>query len=172
MEAPSCSSLLMAHSCDWNPCLPAPEPTPWILGRAEVCLWDTESVCLLLQSLLCVKTKARKRLCKGTCYPRLPRQQGGLSLRNCHCMASVSDLPGEEPFPEGEDCRRSASCRLRCDWRGEGVWQRVLRTFSLTVLTSWPHRLCHCCGLQHSALGGEMLWGSPIRGNAVVMYKV
>ena len=27
-------------------------------------------------------------------------------------------------------------------------------------------------GRLHSALGGEMLWGSPIRGNAVVMYKV
>lgn len=33
----------------------------------------------------------------------------------------------------------------------------------------WPR---HFCGRLLSALGGEMLQGSPIRGNAVVMYKV
>lgn len=84
-------------------------------------------------------------------------------------------------LPRGAD---TENCKLKtAEWlqvvdltvtvAEKGVCEWVLRSFPLRAhIQARSVRPRHLFRQQHSALGGEMLRGSPIRGNAVVMYKV
>lgn len=89
MEAPSVSSLLMVAQLRLEPLSACSGAHTLDLGESRRVSSGTRRacVCCCKASCVCVKTNARRRPCRGTCWPRLQRQQEGLPQRDRHCLA-------------------------------------------------------------------------------------